>query len=152
MTGESAYRGGMDAWVWWIVAAGVLAVADLLTGGTLILLMIAGGAAAGGVAAALGAPPAVSVGVFALASIAFLAVVRPIARRHMRTPREARTGVAALVGTEAVVLESVDGRDGRIKLAGEIWSARAYDGDSVFEVGQRVHVLEIDGATALVAG
>jgi membrane protein implicated in regulation of membrane protease activity len=33
-----------------------------------------------------------------------------------------------------------------------VWSARAYDGDSVFVVGQRVHVLEIDGATALVAG
>ena len=70
----------------------------------------------------------------------------------MRTPRAVRTGVAALVGTEAVVLEAVDGRDGRIKLAGEVWSARAYDGDSVFSVGQRVHVLEIDGATALVAG
>jgi membrane protein implicated in regulation of membrane protease activity len=142
----------MDAWVWWIVAAGVLAVVDVVTGGTLILLMISGGAAAGGLASALGAPPAVSVGVFALVSVALLAVVRPIARRHMRTPRAVRTGVAALVGTEAVVLESVDGSDGRIKLAGEVWSARAYDGDSVFVVGQRVHVLEIDGATALVAG
>ena len=142
----------MDAWVWWIVAAGILAVVDLLTGGTLILLMIAGGAAAGGLASALGAPPAVSVGIFALVSVALLAVVRPIARRHMRTPRAVRTGVAALVGTEAVVLEAVDGSDGRIKLAGEVWSARAYDGDSVFAVGQRVHVLEIDGATALVAG
>ena len=142
----------MDAWVWWIVAAGVLAVVDVVTGGTLILLMISGGAAAGGLASALGAPPAVSVGVFALVSVALLAVVQPIARRHMRTPRPVRTGVAALVGTEAVVLESVDGSDGRIKLAGEVWSARAYDGDSVFVVGQRVHVLEIDGATALVAG
>lgn len=142
----------MDGWVWWIVAAGVLAVADVVTGGTLILIMIAGGAAAGGLASALGASPALSVGVFALVSVALLGVVRPIARRHMRTPRAVRTGVAALVGTEAVVLEAVDGNDGRIKLAGEIWSARAYDGDSVFVVGQRVHVLEIDGATALVAG
>jgi membrane protein implicated in regulation of membrane protease activity len=138
--------------VWWIVAAGVLAVADVVTGGTLILIMIAGGAAAGGLASALGASPAISVGVFALVSVALLGVVRPIARRHMRTPRAVRTGVAALVGTEAVVLEAVDGNDGRIKLAGEVWSARAYDGDSVFVVGQRVHVLEIDGATALVAG
>jgi membrane protein implicated in regulation of membrane protease activity len=142
----------MDGWVWWIVAAGVLAVADVITGGTLILIMIAGGAAAGGLASALGASPALSVGVFALVSVALLGVVRPIARRHMRTPRAVRTGVAALVGTEAVVLEAVDGNDGRIKLAGEVWSARAYDGDSVFVVGQRVHVLEIDGATALVAG
>jgi membrane protein implicated in regulation of membrane protease activity len=142
----------MDGWVWWIIAAGVLAVADVVTGGTLILIMIAGGAAAGGLASALGASPALSVGVFALVSVALLGVVRPIARRHMRTPRAVRTGVAALVGTEAVVLEAVDGNDGRIKLAGEVWSARAYDGDSVFVVGQRVHVLEIDGATALVAG
>ena len=142
----------MDGWVWWIVAAGVLAVADVVTGGTLILIMIAGGAAAGGLASALGASPALSVGVFALVSVALLGVVRPIARRHMRTPRAVRTGVAALVGTEAVVLEAVDGNDGRIKLAGEVWSARAYDGDSVFVVGQRVQVLEIDGATALVAG
>lgn len=141
----------MDAWVWWIVAAGVLAVAEVLTGGTLVLLMLAGGAAAGGLTAALGAPPALSVGVFALVSVALLGLVRPIARRHMRVNREARTNVAALVGAEALVLESVDGQDGRIKLAGEIWSARAYDGQSVFEPGTRVQVLQIEGATALVA-
>ena len=141
----------MNAWVWWIVAAGVLAVAEVLTGGTLVLLMLAGGAAAGGLTAALGAPPALSVGVFALVSVALLGLVRPIARRHMRVNREARTNVAALVGAEALVLESVDGQDGRIKLAGEVWSARAYDGQSVFEPGTRVQVLQIEGATALVA-
>ena len=92
----------MNAWVWWIVAAGVLAVAEVLTGGTLVLLMLAGGAAAGGLTAALGAPPALSVGVFALVSVALLGLVRPIARRHMRVNREARTNVAALVGAEAL--------------------------------------------------
>ena len=100
----------MDTWVWWIVAAGVLAVVDVLTGGTLILVMIAGGAVAGGVTAAVGAPPAVAVGVFALTTVALLALVRPVARRHLRTVRSLRTGVAALVGSEAVVLEVVDGR------------------------------------------
>ena len=141
----------MDAWVWWIVAAGVLAVAEVLTGGTLVLLMLAGGAVAGGLTSALGAPPALSVGVFAIVSAALLGLVRPLARRHMRVSRETRTNVAALVGAEALVLESVDGTDGRIKLAGEVWSARAYDGQSVYEPGTRVQVLQIDGATALVA-
>ncbi|MFM7597903.1 MAG: NfeD family protein [Actinomycetota bacterium] len=141
----------MDAWVWWIVAAGILAVAEILTGGSLVLLMFAGGAAAGGLSAALGAPPALSVGVFAIVSVALLGLVRPVARRHMRLTRETRTNVAALVGAEALVLESVDGTDGRIKLAGEVWSARAYDGQSVFEPGTRVQVLQIEGATALVA-
>ena len=69
----------------------------------------------------------------------------------MHTSRETRTNVAALVGAEALVVEAVDGQDGRIKLAGEVWSARSYDGQSVFEPGTRVQVLQIDGATALVA-
>ena len=141
----------MDAWVWWIVAAGALAVAEILTGGSLVLLMLAGGAAAGGLTAALGAPPPLAVGAFAVVSVALLALVRPIARRHLHTTRETRTNVAALVGAEALVVEAVDGQDGRIKLAGEVWSARSYDGQSVFEPGTRVQVLQIDGATALVA-
>jgi membrane protein implicated in regulation of membrane protease activity len=38
-----------------------------------------------------------------------------------------------------------------VKLGGEVWSARSYDGDRAFEPGQRVSVLEIKGATALVS-
>lgn len=142
----------MEPWIWWIVAAGVLAVGEILTGGSLVLIMLAGGAVAGGVTAAAGGPPALSVGVFALVSLALVGLVRPVARRHLRMGREVRTNVAALVGAEALVLEPVDGQDGRIKLAGEVWSARSYDGESTFEPGVRVQVLKIEGATALVAG
>jgi membrane protein implicated in regulation of membrane protease activity len=62
-----------------------------------------------------------------------------------------RTGTAALIGCPATVLERVDGHGGQVKLAGEIWSARSFDEDQVFEPGTRVEVLKIDGATALVA-
>ena len=82
--------------------------------------------------------------------LGLLAVVRPVAQRHLHTPRAIRTGVAALVGAEAEVLESVSARDGRIKLSGEIWSARSYDGNSEFAPGDSVRVIEISGATALV--
>ena len=140
----------MEPWIWWIVAAGVLAVGEILTGGSLVLIMVAGGAVAGGFTSALGAPPALAVAVFALVSLALVGLVRPVARRHLRVDREARTNIAALIGADAVVLEPVDGHDGRIKLAGEVWSARAYDGQSTFTVGTRVQVLQIDGATALV--
>jgi membrane protein implicated in regulation of membrane protease activity len=58
--------------------------------------------------------------------------------------------VAALVGKQALVLEQVDGRGGRVKIGGEVWSARSYDGESVLEAGRTVAVLEIEGATALV--
>ena len=91
------------------------------------------------------------VAVFVALALASLAVLRPVARRHLRTPASLRTGTAALVGARAVVLERVDGDGGQVKIAGEVWSARAYDDDEVIEPGTRVDVLKIDGATALVA-
>ena len=83
--------------------------------------------------------------------MASLALLRPIARRHLRTPPQIRTGTAALVGARALVLERVDADGGQVKLGGEVWTARPYDEDDVFEPGARVEVLKIDGATALVA-
>jgi membrane protein implicated in regulation of membrane protease activity len=139
----------MDAWVWWLVAAGVLVVAEAFSA-SLVLGMLAGGAAAAGAAAALGGGPLVQAGTFAVVSGVLVLVVRPIARRHLRPPRAIRTGVDALVGTEAEVLETVTRRDGRIKLAGEVWSARSMDEERTHEVGSTVHVVRITGATALV--
>jgi len=70
--------------------------------------------------------------------------------RHMQTPAAIRTGVAALQGANALVLEAVDPRDGRVKIGGEVWSARSYDGDSTYEPGETVQVIAIEGVTALV--
>jgi len=49
------------------------------------------------------------------------------------------------------VLERVDVDSGQVRIGGEVWSARAYNEDDVLEPGARVVVLEIKGATALVA-
>jgi membrane protein implicated in regulation of membrane protease activity len=49
------------------------------------------------------------------------------------------------------VLERVSEGEGSVRLDGEVWTARPYDEDQVFEAGARVQVLEIRGATALVA-
>jgi membrane protein implicated in regulation of membrane protease activity len=91
------------------------------------------------------------VAAFVAGSVASLAVVRPIARRHMRTPPHIRTGAAALIGQSATVLERVDRERGLVKIGGEVWTARSYDEDHVIEAGKRVEVLKIDGATALVS-
>ena len=140
----------MDDWVWWVIAAGVMAVGEILTLGFFLgPIAVAAGAAA--VVALAGAGLAVQWIVFIAVSLASLLVLRPIARRHLRTPAQLRTGTAALVGGSAVVVERVDRDGGQVKLAGEIWSARAYDDDDAFEPGARVEVMKIDGATALVA-
>jgi membrane protein implicated in regulation of membrane protease activity len=140
----------MDEWVWWIVAAGILAVGEIATLGFFLGPIAIAAALASFVALAGGSLAAQWI-VFVAASIATLLVLRPIARRHMRTPARIRTGTAALVGRRAMVLERVDLHGGQVKIGGEVWSARAYDEDEVIEPGTRVEVMEIDGATALVA-
>jgi membrane protein implicated in regulation of membrane protease activity len=139
----------MDEWVWWMIAAGVLAVGEMATV-SFFLGPIAVAAVLSAIVALAGAGLAAQWIVFIIGSLGSLLVLRPIARRHLRTPPQIRTGTAALVGAPAIVLEQVDGRGGQVKIGGEIWSARSYDEDRVFEPGTRVEVMQIDGATALV--
>jgi membrane protein implicated in regulation of membrane protease activity len=138
-----------NAWAAWLVTALVLGGIEMTTL-DLTFLMLAAGAGAGAVAAGVGASFFLSAIVAALTAVAMLAVVRPTALRHLRTPTDSRTGVAALVGREAVVVERTDAHTGRIKLAGEIWSARSFDPHIAIEPGRHVDVVQIDGATAVV--
>jgi membrane protein implicated in regulation of membrane protease activity len=140
----------VDDWVWWLIAAGVLAIGEIATLG-FFLGPIAVAASLAAVVALLGAGLAVQWVVFIAASLGSVLVLRPIARRHLRTPASLRTGTAALVGGPATVIERVDRDGGQVRIGGEVWTARAYDEDDTFEPGARVEVLKIDGATALVA-
>ena len=137
----------MEDWVYWMIAAGALAVGEIFS----LSFFLGPIAVAAAVAALIGVGVAIQILVFTIASAASLLVLRPIARRHLRTPAQLRTGTAALVGEHAVVLERVDRDGGQIKLAGEIWTARAFDEDEVLEAGARVQVMQIQGATALVS-
>ena len=137
-------------WVIWMIAAGVLAVGEVATV-TFILGPVALAAVLAAVVALIGPGVEYQVLAFAVGSIASLLLIRPIARKHLRMPHHVRTGTAALVGTKATVLERVDGQGGTVKLAGEVWSARAYNDNEVLEPGAQVTVLEIRGATALVS-
>ncbi|MEU1631053.1 NfeD family protein [Streptomyces sp. NPDC020096] len=139
----------MNTWVWWLVAAAALGIPLVITA-LPEFGMIAAGAVAAAITSALGGGLTLQVVVFAVVSVALVSVVRPIANRHRTTHPALRTGVDALKGREAVVLERVDGHTGRIKLGGEVWSARSFDADQVFEAGQKVDVIEIEGATAVV--
>ena len=140
----------MPAWVLWMIAAAGLAAGEIFTLG-FFLGPIALAAVLAAIVAALGGGAAFQFAAFIVGALASLAIVRPIVQRHIRTPAQLRTGTAALVGARAVVLERVDGDGGRVRIGGEVWSARAYDDVQVIEPGARVEVLEIRGATALVS-
>jgi membrane protein implicated in regulation of membrane protease activity len=138
-------------WVVWVVVAVALAIGEIFTPGLFFLGPVAIAAAAAAVAAALGAGAVWAAIVFILGSLASLGFLRPVARRHVRLPAISRTGTAALVGRKAIVTRRIDAVGGRVRIGGEEWTARPFlDGQS-FEEGQTVDVVQIEGATALVA-
>ena len=136
-------------WAAWLGLAVVLGIVEV-TSLDLVFAMLAVGALSGSVAALAVNNLVIEVFVALIVAIGMLFVVRPIALSHLRTPRAIRTGVAALIGERGVVTEQVDGQNGRIKLRGEVWSARTYDPSHVIAAGKHVEVVEIDGATAVV--
>jgi len=139
----------MQGWVVWLIVAAVLGVAELMTT-TFALGIIAVGALVAACAGALGLGLPFQLLAFVVASGAGLGFVLPIARRHIKQPPLLKTGPAALVGRSASVLEEVNRHGGRVRIGGEIWSARPYDETLVIPVGGIVDVMQIEGATALV--
>jgi membrane protein implicated in regulation of membrane protease activity len=137
-------------WVIWAVIAVALAVGEVLTPGLFFLGPVALAAGAAALADLLGAGAVGSLIVFIVCSIASLAFLRPVARRHVRLPALSRTGTDALVGRKAVVTRKVDAVGGRIRVGGEEWSARAYLDGQILAEGQTVDIVQIEGATALV--
>lgn len=140
----------MPAWLVWVLVAVGLTVGEILTPGLFFLGPVAVAAIAASIVAAIGPGWIAQLIVFVAGAAASLAVLRPIARSHLKMPHAIRTGAAALEGSKALVLEQVDARGGRVKIGGEVWSARAYDETQVLEPGAWVEVMKIEGATALV--
>jgi membrane protein implicated in regulation of membrane protease activity len=142
----------VDLWLIWLVVAVGLAVGEMLTT-SFYLAPFAGGALVAALLAGVGLGAAVSVPAFLVVSVLLLTTLRPIARRHVSMPARIRTGTDRLVGTTAVVLEEVhnDAGTGQVRIDGDVWTARAYDEDEHFPAGARVQVIEIRGATALIA-
>ena len=136
----------------WIVLGIALAIAEAFTA-TLLIIFFAVGAFAAGGAAALGAPFLVQAIVFALFSGLSAGALRPIILRHAKSALETGDtpfGIEAMEGTHGTVLEEVDGDHGMIKLEGELWQARSFDGTEKYLPGERVRVVKVIGATAIV--
>ncbi len=140
----------MADWLLWLIAAGLFVGGEVLTL-DLVLLMFAGGALGGLTVALAGGAVAFQLLAFILVSVALLAVVRPIAKRHLEnsTPLQL-DGVDNLVGRTATVSRAVDVSGGRIRIGADEWSARSQQHGEAFAIGERVRILQIEGATAVV--
>jgi membrane protein implicated in regulation of membrane protease activity len=136
-------------WVWFVGAA-LLAGAELM-GGEFVLLMLAGGALAGGITALI--VPGLwwlQLIVFALVSVGLVVGLRPALKRKYLAPSPIKTGLDAVIGSKALVISTVDGQGGQVKIGGEVWSAIGVDGHRPLPPGTAVTVVEVRGATAVV--
>jgi membrane protein implicated in regulation of membrane protease activity len=134
----------------WLIAAGLFAAGEVASL-DLVLLMFAGGALGGMALALAGLGVPFQLLAFLVVSAALLVVVRPVAKRHLidRTPEQI-DGVAVYVGRTAVVSQRVDNDTGRIRLGSDEWSARTQLDDEVFQVGDEVRIVQIEGPIAYV--
>jgi membrane protein implicated in regulation of membrane protease activity len=141
----------MEIWIVWLVVACLLGLGEMHQG-AFYLAPFAIGAGLAAIVSLLGVGGALSGVVFLASSGIVFATLRPVARRHRRMPPSIRTGAAALVGKRALVLERIANEEGVgcVRIDSEVWTARSYDEDEVIDAGERVEVVEIRGATALV--
>lgn len=138
----------MPEWGWWVLGALVLLGIEALTL-DLLFASLAVGAVAGAIVAAIGFPVLAQGLVAVIAAMLTLFVLRPVGLRMLKT-EGTDTNIDALIGAGALVVERVDTRGGRVKIGGEIWSARVSHPGTEFLPGADLVVVSIDGATAVV--
>ncbi|QIS13307.1 MULTISPECIES: NfeD family protein [Nocardia] len=136
--------------IFFLVAGALLAAAEMLTGDFTLLMLGGGALITAGIGFGAGTPVVADAVIFAVASLLLLFVVRPVLLRRFATPPPVATNVAALTGKSGLVLERVAEHSGRIKLGGEVWTARPLDPTEEYPEGETVYVMKIDGATAVV--
>ena len=140
----------MPVWLIWLIAALGLAGAEALTG-DLFLLMLSGGALAAVGSSLIFDNSSIDGIVFLVVSVLLLVVgAAGVETALHRGHRAAGPPEKALEGKSAMVLDRVGRHEGQVKLDNEVWTARPLNDDDVYEPGDHVTVVRIDGATAVV--
>lgn len=140
----------MPAALIWLIFALGLAAAEALTGDMSLLMLSGGALAAAGSSWLLNLPLWADGTVFLVVSVLLMVGVRPALRRRLTAGAGLPEPVRALEGKHALVIDRVDQHHGQVKLDGEVWTARPYAEDDVYQPGEQVTVMHIDGATAVV--
>ena len=140
-------------WIWLVVAV-LAAIGEAVTY-DLWLASIAVAALVTALVTVLVPIGVVQVGIFAALALVGILVVRPVVKHALGiTPATETFGPVThrhLAGKRGVVVRRVSQAGGQIRIGqGEFWTARPYEPDEMFEEGEPVEVVLVDGITALV--
>lgn len=138
------------AFLWWFLIALALAVIEVISV-DLFFLTLAIAAGAAGIASFFGLGLWWQITIFAIVSLILLLTLRPWAKKLLeKSVPNTKLNFQALLGQSAVVEETVSAEDGRVRLAGDTWTAITHDG-VMLPVGTVTYVVEIKGATVVVS-
>lgn len=61
--------------------------------------------------------------------------------------KDSKTNIEAIIGEKCVVTEKIDNYSscGQARVKGQIWSARSVNDDEIFEIGETLRVVAIEG-------
>ena len=141
----------MEIYLYWLIAAIILVIVELLTAGFgSICFAIGAGFAA--LAAYFGAGFTWQIVIFAIISVLIFIFLRPIFLRFLdKNSKDVKTNAEAIVGRKGVVSERIDREQhtGRVAIDGDDWKAVSDDG-SVIEKGTEVEIVKLDSIVVIV--
>ena len=133
----------------WLALLVLFIVAEASTV-TMVSIWFAAGSLAALVVALLGGKFWLQIVLFLAVSAVFLALLRPIAKKHF-TPRITRTNVDAMEGKVCMVVSDIDNlaSSGQVKIGDVEWTARSADGTPI-PAGTQVKIQQVEGVKVYV--
>ncbi len=132
----------MELHYYWLIAAIILVIVEILTAG-FGSLCFAFGALGSALTGYLGGGLTWQLTVFAVVSLLAFIFVRPFVLKFIqKKDKDVKTNADALIGKKAMVTETIDAmrQEGRVKVDGDEWKAESEDG-CIIEAGTQVEII-----------
>ena len=138
-------------WHYWLIAAGLFLIAEIIIPGFLVFWLAIGSLIA--MVISFFIPNIIiQMEVFIVSSTILIFATKPLVKKFVRDyDKSTKTNVFSMIGKHAIVVKSINSKNelGQIKVDGEIWSAESVD-CSCIEQGTEVEILKINGVKAIV--
>ena len=138
---------------YWLIAAIVLVIIEILTAGFGVICFAIGAAFAALISVFAGSESLTwQIIVFVVVSLLTFIFLRPVVIRFLnKKSKEVKTNAEAIIGRKGVVSECIDASQhtGRVAIDGDDWKAVSEDG-SVIEKGADVEITKLDSIIVTV--
>lgn len=138
----------LDPHWWWLILGVILSIAEIIVPGVFLIWLGLAALLTGALTLAFGLPDAAQFGIFAVAAV----VAVYLGRRWFRAnPIESTDPLlndraARLIGETVLVVEAIEGGQGRVKVRDGVWNAEGPDTPR----GARVRVIGAKGSRLVV--